>query len=146
MPTFRLSPEDEAKLLGNAASVKITHARPLGPVVPPDDAKDEKQFQADVWKEFKRCGWAKKYHTHNSRKSDAGFPDLVIGRRGQIIVAELKVGDNKPSEDQVEWLNLFKLAGIPTYLWYPADFADVVAVASSFGPCPFSKQWEVRAT
>lgn len=146
MPTFRATPEQIAALLANAAAVTITEAKPLDLAGPDDDeAKTEKEFQAQVNKEFRTFGW-KPYHTHNSRKSAAGFPDLCAGRIGLVVVAELKVGDNAPTAEQVEWLNFWKSAGVPTYLWYPKDWADIAAVArSTLGPCPFAKQWEVTA-
>lgn len=144
---MKISPEQLAALLANAGgSVTITEARPLDLRGPDDDeAKTEKEFQAQVVKEFKTFGW-KPYHTHDSRKSAAGFPDLCIGRIGLVVVAELKVGKNEPTPDQVEWLNFWKSAGVPTYLWRPADWQDIAAVArSTLGPCPFVRQWEIRA-
>lgn len=57
------------------------------------------------------------YHTHDSRRSVAGFPDLVLLRPPQIVVAELKVGKNKVTAEQNLWLNLFEECGVPAYVW-----------------------------
>lgn len=68
------------------------------------------------------------YHTHNSRRSVEGFPDLVLIRPPKIIVAELKVGNKKPTAEQNLWLNLFEEAGVPAYVWTPDDFEEIQRV------------------
>src|SRR5688572_19177552 len=40
----------------------------------------ERAFQAQVVKYARLMGWTA-YHTHDSRRSQAGFPDLVLVRR-----------------------------------------------------------------
>jgi hypothetical protein len=46
------------------------------------------------------------YHTHDSRRSAAGFPDLVIvfERTGAILFAELKQDGKHPTPEQNQWL------------------------------------------
>ena len=88
---------------------------------------DEKEFQTQVVSLAKRNGW-KVYHTYSSKRSEPGFPDLVFRRAGRIIVAELKVGDNTPTEEQEEWLADFRAAGIPTFVWTPASWPEIVEV------------------
>ena len=61
------------------------------------------------------------YHTHNSKFSPAGFPDLVCAGPGGVIAAELKRQREKPTPAQQQWLDLFTLFGIPTYVWRPSD-------------------------
>lgn len=79
----------------------------------------EKQFQDQVIQLAKLFGWLV-YHTYDSRRSVAGFPDLILLRRGEMIVAELKVGKNKPSTDQNRWLNEFGLVSeANVFVWYP---------------------------
>lgn len=87
----------------------------------------EKQFQAQVVALAKLCGW-KCYHTHNSRHSAPGFPDLVLARRGQIVMAELKVGKNKPSAAQRDWLAELALCPVIARLWYPEDWKEIEAI------------------
>ncbi|MCZ2341491.1 MAG: VRR-NUC domain-containing protein [Bacteroidales bacterium] len=59
-----------------------------------------------------------------------GFPDLVLVHldRGSLVVAELKVGENKPSPEQGRWLAAFRAAGVPAYLWTPADWDAIECV------------------
>jgi hypothetical protein len=99
----------------------------LGPL--PDDIS-EKDFQAKVRQYAHKRGW-ECYHTHDSRKSDPGFPDCVFARDFgpvRLIVAELKVPPGKPSAAQRKWLKLFEGAGVPAYLWYPHDWNELVKV------------------
>jgi hypothetical protein len=58
----------------------------------------------------------------------AGFPDLLLLRGAQIIVAELKVGKNKTTPEQVAWLMAFGSAGVPAFTWTPADWDEIELV------------------
>ena len=60
--------------------------RTLG--VPEDDEELESAFMARIRRLARQYGWAT-YHTHDSRKSDKGFPDLVLVRE-TILFVELK--------------------------------------------------------
>lgn len=66
------------------------------------------------------------YHTHDSRRSAAGFPDLVIvfGRPGGLLFAELKSRAGKATTDQLVWLDRLRAAGAAAYLWRPDDWHD----------------------
>jgi len=80
----------------------------------------EKDFQSAVVKLAKLHGWMV-YHTFDSRRSEPGFPDLVLMRDGVMIVAELKL-DSKVSDAQKEWLAAFGACNVPTYVWRPEDW------------------------
>lgn len=72
------------------------------------------------------CAWfgLRCYHTHDSRRSEAGFPDLVIvGRR--VIFAELKA-HSRVSRAQLEWLDALRDAGARVYLWRPENWPDQI--------------------
>src|SRR5689334_11224759 len=56
--------------------------------IPLDEKATEKLFQATVEKTLRDRGWLV-YHTRDSRKSEAGFPDVIALRAGYMIVAEL---------------------------------------------------------
>lgn len=62
------------------------------------------------------------YHTFDSRRSEAGFPDLVIvGRRG-FLVRELKMPGKQATKAQEMWLARFALVGVNAAVWRPEDF------------------------
>jgi hypothetical protein len=51
-----------------------------------------------------------------------GFPDLLLLRRGRLIVAELKVPGNNTTPEQEAWLAAFREAQAGVYTWRPADW------------------------
>ena len=64
----------------------------------------EAQFQAVVIEYAELHGW-RVYHTHDSRRSQAGFPDLTMVRaEPRLIFAELKSEGGKPTDEQTAWL------------------------------------------
>lgn len=87
----------------------------------------EKEFMSQVIQLAQLFRW-KIYHTHNSRKSVAGFPDLLMLRGAKMIVAELKVGRNKITSDQADWLTWFRVAGAKSYLWTPDHWSEIESV------------------
>jgi hypothetical protein len=86
----------------------------------------EAQWQAQVVELANLLGW-RWYHTHDSRRSPAGFPDLVLWR-DRVIFAELKTDQGRPSPAQVRTLGQLRDTRSEVYLWRPQDFADVKAV------------------
>ena len=86
----------------------------------------EKAFQALVtdWARLRK--W-KYYHTHDSRRSPAGFPDLVLARSidSRIVYAELKSEKGVLSTDQEEWVDLLKICGQEIYVWRPSDWDEI---------------------
>ncbi len=92
----------------------------------PDWTTNEKAFMARVVKYATEQGWDVPYHTHNSASSQPGFPDLVFKRDGRVqLVAELKVGENKATKDQRDWLSAFERSGIPAYILRPEQWAFI---------------------
>jgi len=63
------------------------------------------------------------YHTHDSRRSPAGFPDLaIVGRR--LIFRELKAQRGRTTTAQEQWLAALRHAGIDADVWRPGDWRD----------------------
>ncbi len=88
----------------------------------------EKDFQSDIVGLAKQAGW-KAYHTYDSRKSAAGFPDLVLIQAPLLIAAELKLDDNKPTAEQREWLEAFdSVREVLAYVWRPKDWNEIVGL------------------
>lgn len=58
-----------------------------------------------------------------------GFPDLVMLRDNEQVVAELKAEGGKPSIEQQEWHDAFKLVRHhQTHLWLPKDWDTIERV------------------
>ena len=84
----------------------------------------ERQLQDAVLKLARLRGFLC-YHTHDSRRSQPGFPDLVMVRGGLALAVELKVRGRKPTDAQLEWLHaLNEVRGITSYLWTDRDWLD----------------------
>lgn len=70
-------------------------------------------------------GWVW-YHTHDSRRSPAGFPDLVLVRGRRVVFAELKREGEKPTKEQEKWLELLEATGsAEVHLWRPSDWEAI---------------------
>ena len=89
----------------------------------------ERELQAMVKNIADLRGW-EYYHTYDSRRSNPGFPDVVMLRGERLIVAELKMQKKHPSDDQKRWLEKFKLTGVEVYLWRPSDIREIEEILS----------------
>ena len=98
-----------------------------GPLPAPRLAED--QFLQQVRDLAKLTGW-KTYHTHNSQRSEPGWPDLVLASSAQrrTLFIELKAADGKVSEPQQMWLDLLAASGLETGVWRPADLPAIRAI------------------
>jgi hypothetical protein len=85
-------------------------------------AMTEAALQARVLGHARATGWLA-YHTHDSRRSQPGFPDLVLvsERRGRVLFRELKTERGRLSEPQQQWLRALTAAGEDAGVWRPAD-------------------------
>lgn len=86
----------------------------------------EKDWQSEVIEIAGVGGW-RHYHTHNSRKSAKGFPDLVFVR-DRVVYVELKSEDGRLRPEQEEWLQALAKAGQEVYVWRPSDRAEMERV------------------
>lgn len=64
------------------------------------------------------------YHTYDSRRSQPGFPDLVIVGRNGVLYRELKTATGKLSPLQRHWLDTLWEAGQDVHVWRPKDWPD----------------------
>lgn len=92
----------------------------------------EKQIQSAILDIARVLGW-RVYHTFDSRKSQAGFPDLVLVR-DRVIYAEVKRAGQKPRQSQVDWLNALSRAGAEVYVWTEDDYDEVASILSQRVP------------
>lgn len=89
--------------------------------------ESEKQFQEKVVQLARLLGY-RCYHTHDSRRSAAGFPDLVLAKPGRLVFAELKSEKGKVSREQEQWIETLRAAGAHVCLWRAGDMPTVVRV------------------
>lgn len=85
----------------------------------------EEQLQNLVLAQAKRLGFLS-YHTHDSRRSAPGYPDLhmVNPKTNITLFRELKSQTGKLRPAQREWLNALRAAGHDTAVWRPIDWFD----------------------
>ena len=64
------------------------------------------------------------YHTHDSRRSQPGFPDLVIvGPRG-VLYRELKTDAGRMRPEQTDWIERLSEASQDADVWRIRDWAS----------------------
>jgi len=68
------------------------------------------------------------YHETPVGADGKGWPDLVLVRAGEIIFAELKVGKNKASPEQVAWLDALRETGAAAGVWRETDWDTITEV------------------
>lgn len=73
------------------------------------------------------CDWLhiKWHHETDSRRSKAGFPDLVLCGRGGVAVVELKSDKGRVSAAQEEWLDALNSGGVTAMVWRPSQWEAV---------------------
>lgn len=94
----------------------------------------ETGFQQKITDRAEALGWMV-YHTYDSRRSNAGFPDLVLARDGVVVFIEVKSAKGRISEDQARWAKALGegycegVAGEYCYfLWRPSDWSFIEAL------------------
>jgi hypothetical protein len=75
----------------------------------------------------KGCGWAI-YHVHDSRRSAAGWPDVVLMRPPTVLFRELKVAPRgRLTPSQRSWIDGLVACGADAKTWvFPGDWDEVV--------------------
>lgn len=109
-----------------------------------DRTLSESAFQSQVIALARACGWLV-MHSRPARvqrrdgsfrymtpiQGDAGFPDLVLARRGRVIFAELKRRSGQLKTGQKDWLEAIAPSDHPSpshavYVWRPGDWGEIV--------------------
>src|SRR5678816_95122 len=90
----------------------------------------EKDWQRDIIELARTLGWRVAHFRPAQTKhgwrtavggDGAGFPDLVLVR-DRVVFAELKVGRNKLSTEQIEWARYLEGAGAEHRVWTEHDW------------------------
>lgn len=84
----------------------------------------EKAWQQQVIELARLYQWLV-YHTFDSRRSEPGWPDLVLVRPPELLVVELKTDAGRLTAAQKAWLAALAACGLETALWRPRDFEAV---------------------
>ncbi|MCR6706570.1 MAG: VRR-NUC domain-containing protein [Cellulomonas sp.] len=94
----------------------------------------ESALQAQILTAARTTGWLA-YHTHDSRRSRPGFPDLVLvhDRRGLVLFRELKTERGRVRPEQREWLSALAAAGADAGVWRPSDWLGERVIAELMG-------------
>lgn len=94
-------------------------------VNPTDKLISEKDFMESIVDLARHTGWMV-YHTYDSRRSTAGFPDLVMTKHKRLIIAEIKSEKGKTTPAQDQWLETLRTArGVKVKLWRPSDWPEI---------------------
>jgi len=86
-------------------------------------AMTEDELLATVREMAVTLGW-RTYHTHDSRRSETGWPDLVLVRDRRFLVRELKSMTGRVTPAQDAWLTDLAIAGLDVGVWRPSDLLD----------------------
>lgn len=91
----------------------------------------EHGFQQGVIKLARFHGFSLVYHTHDSRRSAPGFPDLVLVNpaTGRVLFRELKTNKGRVTVDQRAWLDGLTAAGQDAGVWRPNDYDNGAIIA-----------------
>ncbi|QOT16495.1 VRR-NUC domain-containing protein [Paenarthrobacter sp. YJN-5] len=87
------------------------------------NSPSEDQLQGSVLELAQYFGYELRYHNPDSRRSQAGFPDLVLGSlsRRRVLFRELKTSTGRVRPAQVLCLKILELAGLDVGVWRPED-------------------------
>ena len=91
----------------------------------------EKLWQAQVIDLARMLGWRHQF-TWRSKRSPAGWPDLVLVRE-RLLLLELKTETGKLSPLQREWLRALHAAGQEAYVVRPRDLDSIARVLAHHG-------------
>ena len=101
--------------------------------MPVSEKPSEKHCQTQVVQLARLSGFLI-YHTFDSRRSAAGFPDLVLVRPPHLIFAELESEGGLPRPEQSEWLEALRgCETVRARLLRSPDWPEMVKTLSKRG-------------
>ncbi len=91
----------------------------------------EREFQAQVVELARAQNWIV-YHTADSRRSNPGWPDLVLVRGPIMLCLELKTAKGRISASQMAWIEaLKKVRIVHADIARPANWPDIERALTS---------------
>jgi len=82
----------------------------------------------EIRKLARRYGW-RCYHTHDSRRGDEPFPDLLLVKGERLVFVGLQCEPGRPTSEQSGWLKaLVVVTQVEAYVWRPHDNAHIQRV------------------
>jgi hypothetical protein len=95
--------------------------------------KRETAEMAEVIVLARALRWRRIYHTHDSRRSNPGFPDLVLCKPPRLLFLEIKVlPGGRESDPQIEWMRALRECGAEAYtVWLPDEWNALRDLLSS---------------
>lgn len=65
------------------------------------------------------------YHTHDSRRSEAGWPDIACVVGDELLLRELKTAKGRLTPPQLQWQSwLGQVTRVSVGVWRPSDWLD----------------------
>ena len=89
----------------------------------------EKELQQEIVDIAARLGYWH-YHTHDSRHSDYGFPDLCLVSRARrrVIWIECKGEKGETTLIQQDWLDNLAICGEEVYIVFPQHLEEITRI------------------
>lgn len=88
-----------------------------------EHAESENAWRLRARKLARLLGFSLQYHTHNSHRSDHGWPDEVWAREsdGRVLYFEFKRIDGSLTVEQYQWLDFLWSTGHEAACWWPDE-------------------------
>lgn len=89
----------------------------------------ESDLQEAIVEAARWHGWLV-YHTFDSRRSEPGFPDLVLvhpKRQHLPVFAEIKSARGRLTPPQISWIGALLHSGVKCFVWRPENLDDAIA-------------------
>jgi hypothetical protein len=97
-----------------------------------DAQTSERDLQNAVTRLAELHGWAW-FHVHDSRRSNAGWPDLVLIRPPRLVIRELKREGERPTAEQEWWLAALRTCGVDVGVWRPSMWGEIERILEGDG-------------
>ena len=89
-------------------------------------AEPERRFMERIRTLAKAHSW-KCFHVYDSRRSEPGWPDMILCDGVSLLGVEVKTNTGKLTPEQQIRLSLLEHAGVETHIWKPKDWPLIEA-------------------